>query len=174
MKTLHPSMSSIWSILHPDLLNIPQLSIPLLLKIGQRCVENDWANGAGKVAALTKVALSWQLSYNKAGQGSPAARQTEESHLSPSLRQVFMSFNTVCHHWRFLPQTPEHIRVRRGEVGVLQKLCSVPSVSWCWRKRLCSISAANGWRGFFWIKKRKKEKCRTTVIVGHLIISAAR
>lgn len=55
MKTLHPSISSIWSILHPDLLNIPQLSIPLLLKIGQRCVENDWANGAGKVAALPRL-----------------------------------------------------------------------------------------------------------------------
>lgn len=35
-----------------------------------------------------KVALSWQLFYNKADQGSAATQQTEESHLSLSPAQV--------------------------------------------------------------------------------------
>lgn len=72
--------------LYPGWQNIPQLPSPLLLKIGQQCVWAWKMTGlmAGKGGGSAKVALSWQLSCNKAGQGSPAALQTEESHLGPS------------------------------------------------------------------------------------------
>lgn len=65
----------------------PQLFSPTLLKIGWRCVENDWANGQER------------------SEGSLAARrQTEGSHISPprhtphTLSYLFP--NAVCHHWR--------------------------------------------------------------------------
>lgn len=86
--SVHPSLSLLNTEfnLHPGWQNIPQLPSPLLLKIGQQCVLAWKMTGlmAGKGGGSAKVALSWQLSYNKAGQGSPAAQQTEESYLSPS------------------------------------------------------------------------------------------
>ena len=49
-----------------------------------------------KGGSSAKVALSWQLPYNKAGQRSPATQHAEESHLSPSpLLISFMGPNTV-------------------------------------------------------------------------------
>lgn len=69
--------------------------ILLLLKIGQQCVFLPALMGL-KSGNSAKVALSWQLSYNKADQGSHAAtQQTEESHLSPSPAQVIRVW-TLC------------------------------------------------------------------------------
>lgn len=136
-----------------------------------------------KGGSSAKVALSWQLAYNKAGQGSPAAQHVEESHpstpLLPRLSISFMGPNTVRYvvidfnisYSKGLRAGQWWVWERGDDVRVLQRSCSLPSVSWCWRKCLCSISAANGWRGFFLLKKKKKKK--KLYIVEHLIISAA-
>lgn len=62
-------------------------------------------------------------------------------------------------------------RVRRAEVGDSHKLCSLPSVPGVDEMLMQHFSGK-------WLKKlflaQKKEKCSSTVIVEHLILSAAR